>query len=133
MTQLTTKEKLNNGSSSNDVAVAFATLRDADGVGLGSMLASAFSPGFVTRTGLTSSATHVEERPGMIFAVRTENGATERAIIHAGVAGAGQVLVTYSAGVPTLVFGDGANTGYQVLKLEGPKGLAANLDLAVWA
>lgn len=127
MTQLTTEQKLSNGTSSNDFAVAVATLRDTDGKGLGSMIASAFTPGFATRTGLTSSATHVEERPGMIMAVRTENGATERTIIHAGVAGAGQVLVTYSAGVPTLVFGDGATTGYQVLKLEGPLNLAASL------
>ncbi len=127
--QLTTEQKLSNGTSSNDFAVAVATLRDDDGKGLGSMLASAFAPGFITRTGLASSATHVEERPGMIMAVRTEDGLTERTIIHAGAAVAGQVLVTYSGGVPTLVFGDGATTGYQVLKLEGPTDLAAKLAL----
>lgn len=124
---ISTQQKLSNATSSSDVAVALATLRDSDGAGFGSMLASAFTPGFVIRTGLTNSATHVEDKPGLIIAVLDAAGAAELAIIHVGVAGAGQVLVTYAAGVPTLVFGDGANTGYQVLKLEGPRDLAANL------
>ena len=44
--QLTTEQKLSNGTSSNDFAVAVATLRDSDGKGLGSMIASAFAPAF---------------------------------------------------------------------------------------
>ena len=124
------QQVLSDGGSPTNTATAFSVIRDADGVGLGHMLASAFTPGFVERSGLTSSATHIEERPGLVHAVLDAAGAAERAIIHVGAPAPGQVLVTYSAaGVPTLLFGDGANTGYQVLKLEGPIDLAANLAL----
>lgn len=122
-------------SSPTDVAVALASLRELDsttpsepGFGFGEMLLSLFVPTFKVRTGLASSATHVEERPGLILGVLDAAGAAQRAIILVGAAGAGQVLVTYdAAGVPTLVFGDGANTGYRVLKIEAPAGIAAKL------
>jgi hypothetical protein len=130
---ITTQQKLTNATSSSDLAVALATIRDDAGNGFGNMLSSAYTPGFLTRSGLTSSATHIEVRPGMILAVLDAAGAVERTVIHAGVAAPGQVLVTYSAeGIPTLVFGDGANTGYRVLKLEGPVGLAEKLALPVF-
>lgn len=127
---ISTEQKLNNGSEALGYCNAIASLGANDGNthGFGSMIASTYKPGFVTRSGLTSSATHVEERPGMILAVLDAAGAAERSIIHVGVPGAGQVRVTYdAAGVPTLLFGDGANTGYQVLKSEGPLGLAEAL------
>lgn len=125
----TMQQVLSDGGSPSNSAAAISTIRDDDGVGLGHMLAAAFTPGFVTRSGLTSLDTHVEERPGLVLAVLDAAGTTELTIIHAGSPGAGEVLVTYSAGVPTLEFGDGANTGYRVLKLEGPTDLAAKLAL----
>lgn len=124
---ISTKQKLNNGSEALGFCNAIASLGDADEQtrGFGSMIASTYTPGFVVRSGLTSSATHIEERPGLIHAVLDAAGAAERSIIHVGAPGAGQVLVTYdAAGVPTLLFGDGANTGYRVLKSEGPLRLA---------
>jgi len=129
---ISTQAALNKGTSSNDLAVAIAAISDTTGGGFGAMLASAFTPGLVTRSGLASLATHVEDKPGMILGVLDAAGAAQRAIILVGAPGAGQVLVTYAAGVPTLLFGDGANTGYQVLKLEGSTDMAAKLALGVF-
>jgi hypothetical protein len=126
---LTVQQILNDAGSATDDAVALSALRDTNGSGFGDMLASAFSPALLVRSGLTSSDTHIEDKPGLIHVVLDAAGTTELTMLHAvgAVAGAGEVAVTYTAGVATLVFGDGANTGYQVLKTEGPIGLAANL------
>jgi hypothetical protein len=122
----THKQILDFASSASDMAVAAANLRDTDDNGLGNMIAEVFTPNWKTRTGLSSSATHAEEFPGAITNVLTEAGTTALSVV-SGTPGAGEVQVTYSSGVPTLVFGDGANTGYQVLKFEAPAGLAAKL------
>jgi hypothetical protein len=131
----TREEHLNDGSASAQFAVAVAGLRfeAADGTvyGLGSVL-KGMSPGLALRTGLASSATHVEDLPGRVHAVVDEAGAVNLTIVYAGAAGAGEVLVTYSTvepvGVPTLVFGDGANTGYQIDKDVLPTGWLESLE-----
>jgi hypothetical protein len=123
----TNQQILDDGSSPNDFVVAIAQLRDTDDNGFGSMLAQIFVPAWKVRTGLSSSATHIETLPGTILQVADAAG-TSALLIVPGTAGAGEVRVTYdSAGIPTLVFGDGANTGYQVLKFEAPAGIAAKL------
>lgn len=123
----TTQQILNDASSPNDSAVALAQLRDALGFGFGSMLAELFVPAWKVRTGLNSSATQLETLPGTIVLVADAAGTSAKAIVP-GTAGAGEVTVTYdSNGIPTLVFGDGAVTGYQVIKFEGPVGIAAKL------
>jgi hypothetical protein len=123
----TIQQILDDGSSANDFAVAIAALQDNDGAGFGSMVAQIFVPAWKVRTGLSSSATHIETLPGTILQVADAAG-TSALLIVPGTAGAGEVKVSYdSAGIPTLVFGDGANTGYQVLKFEGPDGIAAKL------
>ena len=123
----TIQQILDDGSSSNDFVVAIAQLRDIDGAGFGSMIEQIFVPAWKVRTGLSSSATHVEELPGLIVQVADAAGTSAKAIVP-DTAGAGEVTVTYdSAGIPTLVFGDGANTGYQVIKIEAPAGIAAKL------
>lgn len=125
---LSNQQIISNGGSASDVAVAISGLRDEDGVGVGHMIADLITPAFRTRTGLTSSDTHVEDKPGLVLAVMNEAGSATLALVYdSGGAGAGEVQVTYSAGVPTLVFGDGANTGYQILKVEGPSDAAASL------
>ena len=74
---ISTKQKLNNGSEATGFCNAIASLGEADEQtrGFGTMLASTFAPGFATRSGLTSSATHIEERPGLIHAVLDAAGA----------------------------------------------------------
>jgi hypothetical protein len=124
----TVQEILNDGSSSNDVAVALGALRDTDGAGFGSMLAELFTPAWKVRT-VDSSATQVEELPGAIVQVLDTAGTTNITIV-SGTSDAGEVQISYTAGVPTLVFGSGAVTGYQVLKFEAPAGLAAKLALS---
>ena len=125
---LTVKQIIDNGGSATDVSVAMSALRDNDGVGLGSVLADLITPAFRTRSGLTSSATHVEEKPGLVLAVMPAAGNATLLLMHdSGAAGAGEVKVTYADGIPTLVFGDGVNTGYIVLKIEGPTAAAASL------
>ena len=131
----TVQQILTIASSSSDFAVAVASLQESNatsqtepGFGFGETLLSLLVPTLKVRTGLTSGATHVEERPGFILGVLDAAGAAQRAIILVGVPGAGQVLVTYdAAGIPTLLFGDGANTGYRVLKIEAPEGVATKL------
>lgn len=84
-------------------------------------------PRLEARTGLVSSATQVEPEPGPILSVSIATGAV-LLILMDGVAAAGEVLVTYDAdGVATLVFGDGAQTAYKVLKMVMPAGLDAVL------
>lgn len=123
----TIQQILDDGSSANDFAVAIAALQDNDGAGFGSMLEQLFVPAWKARTGLSSSATHVETLPGTIIQVTDSAGTSALAIV-SGTAGAGEVKVSYdSAGIPTLVFGDGANTAYNVIKFEAPAGLAASL------
>ena len=86
-------------------------------------------PRRLVRTGLTSSATHVEPEAGLISIVAIADDAALTKI-EAGTAGAGEVLVAYdSEGVATLTFGDGANTGYRVVKTVLPTALVANLAL----
>lgn len=130
----TTQQIITNASSASDLAVALASLQENNatsqtepGFGFGEMLREAYVPGFKVRTGLTGSATHVEDRPGVIVAVLDEAGAAQKTIVYIGAAIAGQVKITYADGVPTLVFGDGAVTGYQVLKIEGPEDLSTKL------
>lgn len=108
------------------LAQALATFcgDEPDLYGLGQMLRG-FTPGFVTRSGLTSQTTHVEALPGRVFAVMNTAGSTEYTIKHVGAPGAGEVLVTYSdgsggqKGTPTLQF-QAAVTGYQIEKHELP-------------
>lgn len=88
----------------------------------GDMLAG-MVPRRIARTGLSSSATHIEPDAGMISIVSIADNAA-LIMIEAGTAGAGEVKVTYSsAGVATLVFGDGAQTAYRVVKTVLPDGL----------
>jgi hypothetical protein len=125
---LTTQQLIDRANETTQ-QTGFRQLLDEDDHGLGYLLAN-LVPGFKVRSGLTSSATHVEDNPGTILAVLDAAGTTQLTMLLASgaVAGAGEVAVTYdAAGVPTLVFGDGANTGYQVLKLELPKDFAAAL------
>lgn len=124
---ITVKQTLSDGASPSFIAGAVSAMRDTDGVGLGDIIAGLCTPGFVIRSGLTSSATHVEEKPGLVMAVLDAAGAVQLSVLYVGVPGAGEVLVTYAAGVPTLLFGDGANTGYRILKVEAPADLAASL------
>jgi hypothetical protein len=123
---LTVEDQLNlaNDSTVNNM---LAQLRDANGDGLGKIL-NGLVPRFVTRSGLTSGATHIETNPGYVIAIQSAGG-VDRTLVYDGAAGAGEVKVTYSAaGIPTLVFGDGANTGYLILKIEIPIGLLAALE-----
>lgn len=124
---MATAQKIIDVANENTQQRAMGMLQDADGNGLGFIIAG-LVPQFLVRTGLTSSATHTEERPGIVHAAMTEAGdATLALVFDSGGAGAGEVLVEYTAGVPTLTFGDGAVTGYQVLKQELPKGIVASL------
>jgi hypothetical protein len=118
----TREDHLNDGSASAQFAVAVAGLRfeasDGTVYGLGSVL-KGMSPGLALRTGLASSDTHIEALPGRVHAVTDEAGAVS-------------LLVTYSTvepvGVATLVFGDGANTGYQIDKDVLPTGWLESLE-----
>lgn len=131
----TVQQILTIASSASDFAVGIASLQENSatsqtepGFGFGEMLLSLLVPTLKVRSGLTNAATHIEERPGFILGVLDAAGAAQRAIILVGVPIAGEVLVTYdAAGIPTLLFGDGANTGYQVLKIEAPEGVATKL------
>lgn len=128
---MATTQQLLDQSNETTQQTGLRQLLDEDENGFGYLLAG-LVPGFRLRTGLTSLATHIEDNPGLIHAVLDEAGAVELTIIHVGVAGAGEVLVVYdAAGVPTLTFGDGANTGYQVLKNELPKDMAAALAAVI--
>lgn len=85
-------------------------------------------PREIVRTGLTSSATHVEPEAGKIDMVLNASNATLALVGASDTAGAGEVQVTYdSEGVATLVFGDGANTAYTVTKTVLPAGLGTTL------
>lgn len=100
--------------------------------GFGSILRS-MTPKLVERSGLTSGATHKEALPGRIFGVVDAAGTGNLTIIHAGSAGAGEVLVKYNVsgtepGIPSLTFGDGANTGYWAEKAELPAGFDELFD-----
>lgn len=113
-------QKLIDNADPNTAPNALAQLRDTDGNGHGFFLRS-FVPGLLERSGLASLATHIETSPGTIFAVTDTAGTAKLTLIIGGTAGAGEVLVVYDAGgVPTLTFGDGAVTGYKVLKQELP-------------
>jgi hypothetical protein len=121
---LTVQDQLDlaNDSTVNNM---LAQLVDSNGDGFGKIL-NGMIPQWYVRSGLTSGATHIETNPGLVQAILLSG--TEKLIVYDGSAGAGEVKVTYSAtGIPTLVFGDGANTGYSVLKLEMPIGLLASL------
>jgi len=93
---------------------------------LGDLIAGLI-PSERTLSGLTSSATHIHDIPGLIVGVAL--GAVPKAIVlSADTAGAGEVKVTYdSDGLATLVFGDGANTAYTVVATQLPAGLGATL------
>lgn len=80
-----------------------------------------------TLSGLASSATHVHDVAGTILAVSL--AAAQKVIVTSlDTPGAGEVGVTYDAnGVATLLFGDGANTGYTVIAMSLPAGLGAAL------
>lgn len=89
-------------------------------------LVSGLIPRRIERSGLASSATHVEPEAGLISMV--EVGTATLVMVGAdSTAGAGEVNVTYDAeGVATLVFGDGANTAYDVTKMVLPTGTAGS-------
>ena len=120
-------------------------LEIAESDGFGSLLLGLAPGEFVLRSGLTSSATHIDgitdavtgvftPEAGRIHAVLDLAGTSELTIIRVGVAGAGEVLVVYDAnGVPTLTFGDGANTGYQVDKARLPADFVAKMTQASFA
>jgi hypothetical protein len=121
---LTVQDQLDIANDST-VCNMLAQLRDANGDGFGKLI-SGMIPQWYARSGLTSGATHIETNPGLVQAILLSG--TEKLIVYDGAAGAGEVKVTYdAAGIPTLVFGDGANTGYSVLKMEMPIGLLASL------
>lgn len=82
-----------------------------------------------TLSGLSSSATHIHDAAGTILQVAL--AAAQKVIVtSADTPGAGEVGVTYSSdGVATLLFGDGANTGYTVIATSLPAGLGATLAL----
>lgn len=76
---------------------------------------------------VASSATQIEPEPGALLIVSIADDAA-LLMIEAGTAGAGEALVTYDAdGVATIVFGDGAQTAYRVVKQVLPAGHAASL------
>lgn len=118
---------LNAATVSTLFVTALASLAtvDGDGVataGFGSFLRE-LAPAIKVRTGLASLAAHKEVLPGLIIGVTNAAGSAKLALIYGGTAGAGEVLVQYNVsgtepGIPTLTFGDGANTGYQVVKIE---------------
>jgi len=115
----TVQDRLNTASPS-DIADRFRQLP------IGDILAGLI-PSQATYAGLASSATHVNPVAGNITAVSVS--AAAKVIVDSTVtAGAGEVQVTYDAqGVGTLVFGDGANTGYTVTLNALPAGLATIL------
>ena len=125
---------LNEASVSTQMAAALAIFSNQDPTtgGFGQILRG-MTPGFVSRTGLVSGATHIEELPGRIHAVLDFAGTTEQLIKHVGAPGANEVLITYSdgtstpKGTPTLVF-NGAVTGYQVDKHELPESFDEAFD-----
>lgn len=95
-------------------------------ISFGSIIAG-LVPRLVQRTGLASSATQVHNAPGIILQVQDAAGTTALSIVNS-TAGAGEVQVTYdSNGIATLVFGDGANTGYDCICTVLPAGLATAL------
>ena len=90
-------------------------------------LVAGMIPRLIDRTGLTSGATHVEPEPGAVLAVDLA-GTTLAIVSPNDTAGAGEVEITYdSDGVATLVFGDGAQTAYSVVKTVLPAGLSTVL------
>ena len=122
-----TNQQLIDEADPNTQPNAFAQLRDTDGNGHGAFLRS-FVPALVERSGLVSGATHIEAAAGLITGVTDTAGTAKMSIIVGGTAAAGEVLIVYDgAGVPTLTFGDGARTGYKVVKQELPDGWAAAL------
>jgi hypothetical protein len=95
-------------------------------IGVGAIMAGMI-PRLIDRTGLASSATHVEPEPGAILSVDLA-GTTVTIMSPNDTAAAGEVEVTYDAdGVATLVFGDGAQTAYSVVKSVMPAGIGATL------
>lgn len=116
---MTVQAKLN-AANPNDVPAELQRITFGD-------LVAGMIPRRIARSGLASSATHVEPEPGLVTVVAIADDAA-LTIIEAGTAGAGEVLVTYDAnGVATLVFGDGVNTAYRVVKTVLPAGLATTL------
>ncbi len=115
----TVQERLNTASP-NDIA---DRLRQ---VSIGDVVAGLI-PVERTLSGLTSSATHVHDVPGAIMAVSL--AAAQKVIVTSlDTPGAGEVGVSYNAdGLATLLFGDGANTGYTVVAQSLPTGLGATL------
>lgn len=97
-------------------------------VKLGSFLAGNATPAAFVLTGLSSSATHIHPTPGKIVGV--DLAGTNLLLVYAGSAAAGEVKVTYTAGVATLVFGDGANTAYNG-SIEGTVDIAAALATVI--
>lgn len=137
---LTHEDLLNSSSDAHAISVSLAQLRvvplptsaattSNDGsTGFGSLL-KALVPGLRTRTGLPSQVTHVEELPGRIHAVTSEDGVTNFPIVYGTTAPAvGEVQVIYDdAGIPTLTF-QAVVTGYRVEKTELPAGFNAALE-----
>lgn len=121
----TIQDKLNLASA-NDLPAMLRALADADGDGFGTLL-QGLIPRRIARSGLTTSATHVEPEAGLISIV--EVGTASLVIVGAdSTAGAGEVKVTYDTdGVATLVFGDGTTDNYDVTKTVLPDGFGAAL------
>lgn len=97
-------------------------------VKLGTYLAGSSTPTAFALTGLASSATHIHPTPGRIVGINLAG--TNKLLVYAGTAAAGEVKVTYTAGVATLVFGDGANTAYDG-HIEGTTDLGAVLATVI--
>ncbi len=115
----TVQERLNIGSPS-DIADRLRQLP------VGDVFASLI-PTERTLSGLASSATHIHDVAGVILQVAI--AAAQKVIVtSADTPGAGEVGIAYDAdGVATLLFGDGANTGYTVIAMSLPAGLGAAL------
>ena len=97
-------------------------------VKLGTYLAGTNQLTAFALTSLSSSATHIHNTPGRIVGINLAG--TNKVLVYAGTAAAGQVKVTYTAGVATLVFGDGVNTAYDG-HIEGTTDLGAILATVI--
>lgn len=110
----------------NTLPADLQRIRDVNGDGFGALLAGLI-PRRIVRAGLASNATQIEPEAGLVSTVAIADDAA-LTIIEAGTAGAGEALVIYDAnGVATITFGDGAQTGYRVIKQVLPAGMSVAL------
>lgn len=123
-----TREQNLNAANITNISVTLSHLQDGADRGFGTFIKSLGVPAVQSFTGLTSDASQTAPYPGWVLGIAT--GGANKTLIYDGAAGAGEVLVEYTDGVPTFTFGDGAVTAYDLWQAAMPVGLKASLEFA---